>query len=337
MCIIAIKPAGVQFPADTTLSTMWINNPDGAGFMYPSKGKVCIRKGFMNYDSFMDAIDTLKKSSADLVNMPIVFHFRITTHGGTKPENCHPFAITDNVAILQKPLIYTDVGVAHNGIIDIVPREDISDTMEYVVSQLSVIKAINRKFYEQKRFLQLIENAIKSKMVFLAGDGTVAKVGEFVTDDDGMIYSNTSYIPRVSYSKYDYSLPYGYCYGYDGYVYKDQTDLSGSDVKALMLLSDADAKRPIHTKNGGLIDLDCYAIDKKGRLYRIDYDTGCAYRDGSVSLADKVRFDTNKADHYTTYPTYKDMISDVYGVEGGWTIPDDTYPSTGTPWDEWDE
>lgn len=324
MCIIAIKPAGVPFPRSTILSTMWVNNPDGAGFMYADGGRVHIHKGYMEWDEFASAMEELKSSKLDLVKTPIVFHFRITTHGGTRPENCHPFAITDNVAILKKPIIHTDVGVAHNGIIPITPRKDISDTMEYIVSQLSVIKGINRKFYEQKKFLKLIENAIASKMVFLAGDGTISTIGEFAEDEGGMLFSNYSYYPYVSYSKYD-------CRAYPPYTY----DLGSASSKALMLLSDASEKRPILTKNGGALDLDAYAIDDKGLLYRIDYDTGCAYPDKGVSLAKKIRFNTNKADHYATYASYKDMIADVYGVSGGWTIPDESY-NGGAPWDDWD-
>ena len=44
MCIIAIKPAGVKLPADTTLENCWYNNPDGAGFMYAAGGTVHIQR-----------------------------------------------------------------------------------------------------------------------------------------------------------------------------------------------------------------------------------------------------------------------------------------------------
>ena len=38
MCIICVKAAGIEMPAEATLETMWENNPDGAGFMYVANG-----------------------------------------------------------------------------------------------------------------------------------------------------------------------------------------------------------------------------------------------------------------------------------------------------------
>jgi len=48
-------------------------------------------------------------------------------------------------------------------------------------------------------------------MVFLDGNGRIETVGDFITDKDGMLYSNTSYKARLSttigiFGK-DYSLP----------------------------------------------------------------------------------------------------------------------------------
>ena len=127
MCIIAAKAAGIPMPNRERIKTMWDGNRDGAGLMYVENGQVRIEKGFMKYKDFTKVLDRLEKR-LDLTATPVVMHFRITTHGGTKPENCHPFPITDNVGALKKLTITTDLGVAHNGIIPISPRKGISDT-----------------------------------------------------------------------------------------------------------------------------------------------------------------------------------------------------------------
>ena len=171
---------------------MWYANPDGAGFMYADEGHVHIEKGFMSLKDFNAALERLAKEH-DLTTLAMVMHFRITTHGGTKPENTHPFPITDNVASLKKLHGKAKIAVAHNGIIDITPRsKDISDTMEYVASQLAPLHRALPEFYKNKHAMLMVSNAIQSKMVFLTGKGELYTIGKFETED-GMLYSNTSY------------------------------------------------------------------------------------------------------------------------------------------------
>ena len=146
MCIIAIKSRGVELPSEEILQNMWRANRDGAGFMYAKDGAVHIKKGFMTYESFIAEIRKLG-SSGEMRNLPLIMHFRITTHGGTKPENTHPFPVTDSIGVLKKLNSTTKLGMAHNGIIDILPREGISDTMEYTASQLAPLSRALPKFY----------------------------------------------------------------------------------------------------------------------------------------------------------------------------------------------
>lgn len=194
MCIIAAKPANVNMPSRDTIETMWKNNDDGAGFMWVEKGKVYIEKGFMKYKDFIRALEELE-SRVDMFKTPIVMHFRITTHGGTNPENCHPFPITDSVGVIKKLRMVTDIGMAHNGILTIKPRDGISDTMEYILSQVSVMKKMNRKFLLDKRMITLIENATRgSRLCFLDSTGKITTTGNFI-EEDGVLYSNSNYKP----------------------------------------------------------------------------------------------------------------------------------------------
>ena len=101
MCIIVVKKAGIAAPSDEMFENMWNHNPDGAGFMYTANGGVCIEKGFMEYKDFYKAYKRVE-GKIDTVQTPMIFHFRITTHGGTSPENTHPFPVTDNLSTLRK-------------------------------------------------------------------------------------------------------------------------------------------------------------------------------------------------------------------------------------------
>ena len=274
MCIIAAKPAGVPAPDQATLRNMWDGNPDGAGFMYVKDGKVRIEKGFMKWQHFIDAWDKLGKT-LDLTAAPAVLHFRITTHGGTCPANCHPFPITDNVGALQKLKISTDLGVAHNGIIHIVPRKGISDTMEYIATQLAPLKQALPRFYENKHAMRMVKNAIDSRMVFLTGEGKLYTIGDFV-EDKGILYSNSSF--RWNYRGYNWG-----CYGgWDDFDFdfqskkksgkKSKTKYAPTDygrTKPLMWLDESDI---ILDEDGNMFEAYDFLLGEDGTVYEYDWN-----------------------------------------------------------------
>ena len=269
MCIIAPKPAGVAMPSRHTIRTMWDGNRDGAGLMYLEGGKVTIEKGFMTYKSFAKKLDQLEKR-LDLTRTPVVMHFRITTHGGTKPENCHPFPITDSIGALKKLTSRTDVGVAHNGIIHIIPRSGISDTMEYIASQLAPLKRALPRFYENKNAMLLVKNAIDSKMAFLTKEGKIYTVGDFVTDK-GVLYSNRSYI-KSSLRYRD--LGSWNCYADFEDDWGDFQGIGYDDVKCLMWLDETDY---LKSEDGSLIEGLDFLIDESGKVYEYDYNSDAAF------------------------------------------------------------
>lgn len=269
MCIIAAKPAGVAMPSRDTIRTMWDGNRDGAGLMYLDGGKVTIEKGFMTYKSFAKKLDQLEKR-LDLTRTPVVMHFRITTHGGTKPENCHPFPITDSIGALKKLTSRTDVGVAHNGIIHIIPRSGISDTMEYIASQLAPLKRALPRFYENKNAMLLVKNAIDSKMAFLTKEGKIYTVGDFVTDN-GVLYSNRSYI-KSSLRYRD--LGSWNCYADFEDDWGDFQGIGYDDVKCLMWLDETDY---LKSEDGSLIEGLDFLIDESGKVYEYDYNSDAAF------------------------------------------------------------
>ncbi len=276
MCIICIKPAGGKLPSKECRKNMWDNNSDGAGIMWNEGGRVHIEKGFMTFSHMENRITEL----GDMTNKTVVLHYRITTHGGTKAENCHPFPISEHLSILQKPIINTDIGMAHNGIISAVtPGKDISDTMEYILTQLSIMKRIDHEFYLKKTWLEMIKNIIDSKMVFLDSRGHFETIGEFREEGD-CLYSNTSYEPRTYYSKYDLA-----CYGDwsdyddygDGYEYKRVMDLDAWSVANDGYYQIIDQRTGEETDN--VFDYVWY-MSTCGDIYKYDPDFDfCVYCD----------------------------------------------------------
>ena len=268
MCIIASKAAGVEMPRAEYIRNMFKNNDDGAGLMYAANGKVYIEKGYMKLEDFQEKLDELNERFG-LKNLPLVMHFRITTHGGTKPENCHPFPITESEGMLKKLKCSTDVGIAHNGIINVVPRKGISDTMEYVLSQLAPLKKAVPRFYENKHLLQMIYNAIGSKMVVMNGNGQLVYIGDF-REEDGVKYSNYTY----AYStKFDF--PYSYS-GYGDNAPFEEYDEYYYTQRELMWLDEHEGEY-VTNKNGNVLWGD-FAIDDAGFVYEYDDDYGMFIR-----------------------------------------------------------
>lgn len=260
MCIIASKPAGIEMPRAQYIRNMFNNNDDGAGLMYAVNNKVHIAKGFMDYASFQNKLDDLD-AVYGLKNLPLVMHFRITTHGGTNPENCHPFPIADSEGLLKKLRCKTDIGVAHNGVIEITPRKGISDTMEYIISQLAPLKKAAPLFYQNKWLLKMIYNAIDSKMVIMDSKGEVTYIGDF-KEEDGIKYSNSSYAYSYKYSDFPYSIGASDDAMYEGYYY---------DQRELMWLDESKGEYVQDPTDGDMWSGD-FAIDSDGMVYEYCYD-----------------------------------------------------------------
>lgn len=174
MCIAIAKPEGMLLSGQT-LKNCWDSNPDGAGFMYPEKGKVVIVKGLMTFDEFMTAYEPHKEKQAAL-------HFRIATHGGVNKENTHPFQVTPAL------------GMVHNGIISKVNCDldkTMSDTWHFN-------EKILKKFpflWKDSSFKELVESYIGySKLILMNGEGEFNIYNESSgVWDCSCWFSNTSY------------------------------------------------------------------------------------------------------------------------------------------------
>ena len=82
---------------------------------------------------------------------------------------------------------------------------------------------MNPYFYKETAGKELILNATQSKWAFMDGDGSIETIGEYI-EDDGILYSNDSYLPYINYQKWNV---------WDNYYY----DLQPKKLVKLMWLS----------------------------------------------------------------------------------------------------
>lgn len=204
MCVIVYKPKDIQFPSKDTLQACWNKNDDGAGYMFPYRNKVVIRKGFMTFDEFYNDLQESISKYGD--KKPYVMHFRITTQGGVQAKLTHPYPLSKNMDDLRELNFKSDIGVAHNGIISLTSNsseKDNNDTMKFITDYLSLIIK-SRNFYEDEDTIDLIGKLCKSKLCILDGSGHTTMIGDFILSEDNCYYSNESF-KTYKPSHYDYS------------------------------------------------------------------------------------------------------------------------------------
>lgn len=204
MCIIVVVPAGIDMPSDDTLKECFRRNPDGAGFMWSDGKEVHIRKGFMTWEDFEKALGDEFDAGHIFTDSTVVMHFRITTSGRTQPKCCHPFPISDKKEDLQATSFDSRFGIAHNGVIRWCHTEDgWSDTMDYVAGVVAPLAHMHPSFMYSSDAKELLKKTCGSKLAIINHAGEYMLVGEF-NEENGVYYSNTSYIPfKYNYSSYE--------------------------------------------------------------------------------------------------------------------------------------
>lgn len=185
MCLAIFKPTGNDISIDN-LKRGWEANDDGAGFCYiDNAGEIVIEK-FMTWEEFEQAYVPAVEAYGDC--SPFLIHFRITSKGTTSIDNCHPFRVSDDMAII------------HNGTIsniDIDKLDKRSDTRIFAEEYLPNIgEAILDNIYlfeVTEGFLGYSKVCIlhRTRGVFILNE----EMGHW-NDEDGCWYSNKSYEPK---------------------------------------------------------------------------------------------------------------------------------------------
>ena len=296
MCVIVAKKMGVELPSKKILENCFDVNPDGAGLMYVNENKkIVIEKGFMTFEAFYKKLTELDKKY-DLKKKALVMHFRITTQGGTSPENCHPFPITDDEKKLKATYLEcNDVAFAHNGIISLYSMRDdkgMSDTMLLSKELLYPLFNYNKKFYKQEHNQELIEEIIGTdKIAFLDNEEKIITIGEF-KEDEGVLYSNLNHKKNYNYYNYNYNDYYNYDnYSYNNYnnhelleeliLQEDDAFIESLEDEGYKILHQEGTvvygesygeKTQVQITRDEIYDVPLYCMKDKV-LYEIDYET----------------------------------------------------------------
>lgn len=204
MCIIAYIPKDTEIKKEV-LENCFSNNKDGAGFMYQKKDEVFIQKGFMTFAKFWEAWETTPS------DVDRVAHFRIATAGKVSAGCCHPFPVVENYNDMRRAKCYSDVAIAHNGILSLYNPEgrmqaDYSDTMMFIQMTLHPLRSQLHKIAIQNLILET-----GSKFAIMTKD-KVTMVGNF-EQSEGCFFSNSTYkTSRTSYladyNRFDYTAGY---------------------------------------------------------------------------------------------------------------------------------
>ena len=167
MCVIIIKPKGVEMPPKSELMLAFQTNPHGCGFV--SSNGVYVRT--MRFNVLYESLRHVGKNDACII------HFRYATHGSPKVSNCHPF---------KKGDIY----FAHNGVIHIPTKDDMTDSETEFNKVL--YPAAAKYGIESDKFGQIVYQEIGySKFAFMQ-NGRIWLFGRFI-EYNGLYYSNLNH------------------------------------------------------------------------------------------------------------------------------------------------
>lgn len=211
MCIICASPKGAEQPTTEQIKTMFNRNAHGAGYMVARNGKVEIHKGFMILGDLLKQLEREHFTADDSV----VYHFRISTQAGVKPQMTQPFPMARKGSELEALDVTCNIGVAHNGIIPMTSTGDkrFSDTALFVGLYLPRILRDRHDLYDPMN-QRMIEELIHSKMVIMDETGYIATIGQFIHADNGLIFSNRTY-EKITTPTVKYGYPKGGLLWYD--------------------------------------------------------------------------------------------------------------------------
>ena len=197
MCIIAIKTKQVSYPSFQRVKTMCENNDDGFAMVWQAKNEPVHNYRTLNQGKFLKKYKWLT-STYKAKDVALFIHARIKTHGTQVLENCHGW-IEDSIGL----------AFAHNGILSIQNRGNLTDSETFFRDIFTPVFKIGGWDAGELAIKAIIGT---SKFVFMDMYGNISHYGNYITGDDGVLYSNDTY-KESTWRKY-YN---DYCNGYGGY------------------------------------------------------------------------------------------------------------------------
>lgn len=236
MCLLIYASPG-STPTKKALRTAGANNPDGFGFAF-AIGHRIVRHRSMNLD---ETVELFHEMRAEHPMAHAIFHLRITTHGATDINNCHPFMVDDGIVL------------GHNGMLPIKEVDGKSDTRQFAEEWLPNL-GVKEVLDNPVEFAELEKFARGSKLAVLSVNPMLDKPVYLVNEQDGhwdkgVWYSNNSY-------KYVwYTLPTKYSSSTTYVNLPDDDDLFEKDSR-FWYDNDRDEMYVWHDKHGWMLHDD---------------------------------------------------------------------------------
>lgn len=172
MCVLIVKPAGVDIPSKEIIEAAHKANPHGCGLASPS-----VHYKGLNFKEFKKHLNAVSKYE------PCIIHFRFATHGSICDKNCHPFK-------------QDDTWFAHNGILDIEPEGDMTDS-ETAFKNI-IYPTIEAHGIDSLEVEDAIDSVIGYSKFAILHDDELYLWGDFLDSDDGCFYSNLRFLPYLN-------------------------------------------------------------------------------------------------------------------------------------------
>lgn len=191
MCIAIVKPSGAKVPSYDRIKNSWEANQDGGGYAIKKEGASTIKyaKGYFDMDKYYDdLVQNIKPEDTALI------HMRITTHGGTSKECCHPFPISHSIEQMHKTHGRCKKIMMHNGVLGGEFAKGASDGVSDTMKLVQYLAKANLRNYGDG-FKRLMEPVLGSgnKVAVLTEKGYTLAGKGWIKENDGCFYSNDTY------------------------------------------------------------------------------------------------------------------------------------------------
>lgn len=185
MCIIVMKPKGVNMPNEQILFNCWKNNYHGAGISIVDEynNTIVTKKGFMNFEDLCSYLEEMERVFC-LKDSAVLMHFRLVSVGKICKEQCHPFPISKKFKDTEKTIYESNKVFAHNGTLLIKTKKEMSDTQTFAYKYIP--------YLNKKELHDIIYEYGYNKLCILKNNGKFDLVGKFIKDNK-IYYSNGSY------------------------------------------------------------------------------------------------------------------------------------------------
>jgi len=283
MCLLTFIPAGIEVNT-VDLRNGADYNPDGFGFAIHCGDHIITGKG-MDFETVLEQFVDARSRNKGCA----LFHSRITTHGNTNVENCHPFRVGgDTLTVL-----------GHNGVLPIKveksdPRSDTNIFASEYLPNIGGVYALD----DPKVFADLEKWSKGSKMVVLTADRHANKDYYILNEKDGhwsegVWWSNASYTYEPAVSPY--------VGGWNAYISK-HTKYGQYTYDYVAVPSDDDWY-------GDIYMVEC-PICSHPEVYDLGTDDvhGCKWCDSCMYCAKDIKFCVcDEVTEWSYEPTYEKM------------------------------